>query len=190
MKLTKYLVFALIMACPVCAIAQDVVSKSATVNQALTRSGNSLSRGEREEIDRHLDAILQISNKDRNRSSRQDSVILNGRQVKLAEQNGRLIAFTQGRSYDVSPSGTIKPGTAVYAAVLDDNIYAFVVGLDNKTYWTVINASLQPSSYVSTEGEVVRVLNLGREGSDLVLRAVGIDNKQHSYSVLNQAWTN
>jgi hypothetical protein len=190
MKLTKYFVFALIVTCPVCAFAQDVVSKSALVNQVLMRSGNSLARGEREEIERHLDAILQIANEDRNRSSRTDSVYLNGRQVKLAEQNGRLIAFTQGRSRDVNPSGTIKPGAPVYAAVLDDNIYAFVVGMDNKTYWTMINASLQPSSYVSTEGEVVRVLSLRREGRDIVLRAVGIDNNQHSYSVLNQAWTN
>jgi hypothetical protein len=190
MKLTKYFVCALIMTCPVCVSAQDVVSKAAIVNQVLARSGHSLTRGERDEIERHLDAILQIANEDRKRGSLRDSVFLNGRQVTLAEQNGRLIAFTQGRSYDVNPSGAIKPGAPIYAAVLDGNIYAFVVGMDTKTYWTAINASMQPSSYVSTQGEVVRALSLDREGSDLVLRAVGIDDNQHSYSVLNQAWTN
>jgi hypothetical protein len=190
MKLTTYFVFALTMNCLVCAFAQDVVSKSALVNQVLVRSGNSLTRGERDEIERHLDAILQIANEDRNRGSRQESVVLNGRQVTLTEQHGRLIAFTQGRSYDVNPSGAIKPGAPIYAAVFDENIYAFVVGMDNITYWTAINASMQPSVYVSTQGEVVRVLSLGREGRDLILRAVGIDNNQHSYSVLNRAWTN
>src|SRR5688572_26848194 len=81
MKLTKYLVFTLIMAGSVGASAQDVVSKSAIVNQLLVRSGNSLTRGERDEIERHLDAILQIAQADRNRRSLRDSVSLNGRQV-------------------------------------------------------------------------------------------------------------
>jgi hypothetical protein len=189
MRLTKYFVFALITTYPICASAQDVVSKSAAVNQILERNGDSLTRGERDEIEGHLDAILRIANDDRNRRSIRDSLFLNGRQVTLAEQNGHLIAFTQGRSYDVNPSGAIKPGAPVYAAVFDGSIYAFVVGLDNKTYWTAINASMQPSPYVNTQGEVVRILSLEREGRDLVLRAVGVDNNQHTYSVLNRAWT-
>src|SRR5688500_16471662 len=123
MKLKRYLVFALIMAGSVGASAQDVVSKSALVNQVLVRGGNSLTRGERDEIERHVDAILQIAQADRSRRSLRDSVSLNGRQVTLREQNGRLIALTQGRSYDVNPSGVIKPGAPVYAAVFNGSIY-------------------------------------------------------------------